>query len=286
MTEPTPELERFKVALDAKPCPPSGTGCHAWLFWAACTAVEGGFNEEDVGQLIEDAMSRAPEPAGEIEDAFRSARREERDPAMKWPPRDFKTVEKVLAGAEWSPERPNAAAAPTLRLLFPGDPLLCIGKTSSDFATGHLSDFKFLDRNSLIVPSPMTAKEGKTKAGHMSAHSLDNTGPRHYLICEADWGSLEGQLKLLRRLADYCAPGLLVAVVHSGSKSAHGWFDFRGIPEGKVLRFFQYAVSLGFDPRTYLRSQFVRLPGGYRSDKNTRQEILFLADKHLRNAKT
>lgn len=269
--------ELFKEALAARPCPASGTGCHTWLFWAACTAVENNLGDEVIA-VIGDAMSRPPSPPSEIEDALCSARREEREPAQKWPPRNMQLVQKVLSEVEWSLEPTNAGAAQAVPLLFPGNPLVCIGKSSSDFVTRHVDDFKFLDRYSLIVPSPMSAEQGKTKAGHMSAHSLENTGPRHCLITEWDWSNEAGQLKLIRHLSQF---GLLVAIVHSGGKSVHAWWDFRGQPENKVKRFMDYAVTLGADPRLWLRSQFVRLPGGTRDDGRA-QKILLLEEDFLR----
>ena len=58
---------------------------------------------------------------------------------------------------------------------------------------------------------------------------------------------------------------LVAAIVFSGSKSLHGFFFCEGQPEEKLHRFFKYATSLGADPRTWLRSQFVRLPEGRRN---------------------
>ncbi len=61
--------------------------------------------------------------------------------------------------------------------LFPGNPLLCCGKSNFEFATlpreewrGRLGDMQF------IVPSPMTARTGYTQDGKESEHSLENTG--------------------------------------------------------------------------------------------------------------
>ena len=39
----------------------------------------------------------------------------------------------------------------------------------------------------LIVPSPMTAPMGRKKSGGLSAHTLDNTGPRKFLVVEFDF---------------------------------------------------------------------------------------------------
>jgi len=55
----------------------------------------------------------------------------------------------------------------------------------------------------------------------------------------------------------------------------HGWFFVHGQLDEKMLRFFRYAVSLGADPATWTRSQFVRMPDGVR-DNGKRQTVFFL----------
>ena len=128
-----------------------------------------------------------------------------------------------------------------------------------------------------IVPSPMSAVTGLTKDGRESKHALDNTGPRRFLVCEFDTGTIDQHAALLIHLAEF-AP--LVCVVHSGRKSLHGWFLVQDQPEDKVLRFFRYAVKLGADPATWTRSQFVRMPDGTR-DNGSRQTVYFLSFKPL-----
>ena len=157
--------------------------------------------------------------------------------------------------------------------LFPGNPFLCCGKSSRDFGTKPRSEWAGeLANLQLIVPSPMSACTGLTKGGKESAHTLANTGPRRFLICEFDSGTTDEHAALLVHLAGY-AP--LVCVVHSGGKSLHGWVYVAGQPEEKVSKFFQYGVSLGADPATWTRSQFVRMPDGLR-DNGKRQVVYFL----------
>ena len=166
--------------------------------------------------------------------------------------------------------------------LFPGNPLLCCGRSSSDFDTKPREQWRGeLDKLQLIVPSPMTAPTGLTKDGNKeSAHTLDNTGPRRFLVVEQDAGTPDEQAAVLIHLAGY-AP--LVCAVHSGSKSLHGWFYVAGQPEDKVLKFFRYAVSIGGDPATWTRCQFVRMPDGLR-DNGNRQTVFFLNYKALEAA--
>ena len=122
----------------------------------------------------------------------------------------------------------------------------------------------------LIVPSPMTSRTGLTKDGRESKHTLSNTGPRRFLICEFDTGTTDQHAALLIHLAGY-AP--MVCAVHSGGKSLHGWFFVEGEPEDRILKFFRYAVSLGADPATWPCSQFVRMPDG-RRDNQTADRFL------------
>ena len=120
-----------------------------------------------------------------------------------------------------------------------------------------------LARQQFIVPSPMLRKIGRAKDGHVSSRTLENTGPRRYLVVEFDKGALDQQAALLLNLASH-AP--LALVVHSGGKSLHGWFYCAGQSEEELRKFMRYAVNLGADPATWTRCQLVRLPGGLRDN--------------------
>jgi hypothetical protein len=182
---------------------------------------------------------------------------------------------------ECSPVRIEDNAAHTEQVidaLFPGNPLLCCGKSNSAFDTRPREDWRGqLAELALIVPSPMSAVTGLTKEGNESAHTLSNTGPRRFLICEFDTGTTDEQAALLLHLAGY-AP--LVCALHSGGKSLHGWFYVHGQPDEKVARFFRYSVRLGADHATWTRCQFVRMPDSIR-DSGQRQTVFFLNFKAL-----
>ncbi len=170
--------------------------------------------------------------------------------------------------------------------LFPGNPLLCCGKSQSDFDTKPLADWRGqLSQLQFIVPSPMSAITGQTKDGKESKHALANTGDRRFLICEFDTGTpdkfADEHAALLLHLGTF-AP--LVCTVHSGGKSLHGWFYVHGQPDVKVEKFFRYAVSLGADRATWTRSQFVRMPDG-RRDGGRRQTVFFLNFRPLEGSR-
>jgi hypothetical protein len=246
--------------------------------------------------LLESRITRRPNPPNEIEVAARKVY-DTREILVSrsygpgpgpgtWPKPNREQIEAVAASGlgvvdlwESSPVRLDGDTPQTavvLPVLFPGDPLLCVG-SAREFFTMQLSGFAPAAHSfAQIVPSPMLAKYGTTKAGKRSQHTLEATGPRRFLVVEGD--KLDGepipkdtQAAALLHLAER-AP--LALVVDSGGKSLHGWFYVQGADETKVRRFFAYAVTLGADPGLWTRSQFCRMPDGTR-DNGTRQNILF-----------
>jgi hypothetical protein len=181
--------------------------------------------------------------------------------------------------------------AEIIELLFPGNPLLCCGWTRHRFDTRARQHWHKLQDLQFIVPSPMTAPRGLTQQGKLSAHALTNTGPRRFLVVEFDFdaSNSDEEARLFERLdsegrdvRDLCAALLLhlaekaplALAVHSGGKSLHGWFYCADAPEEKVLRVFNYAVSLGADRANWTRSQFARMPDGLR-ENGRRQTVYF-----------
>jgi hypothetical protein len=224
-----------------------------------------------------------------------------------WPSPDHNLIEAIVSDGpglydlyEASPVRFDDGGPRTEEIidaLFPGNPLLCVGESSHRFSTalresfrGRLCDLQF------IVSSPMTALLGYTKEGRESSHTLENTGPRRFLVVECDFQEFDSISRetewapLIREwrtqgisVADACAAilnylahrGPLVMVVHSGGKSLHGWFSCAGVPDNVVRRFMNCANRLGADKATWLnRSQFVRMPDGTRSNGN-RQSVYY-----------
>ena len=156
-------------------------------------------------------------------------------------------------------------------VLFPGDPLLCCGQINSDFETRLTRGMAWgISGLQLIVPSPMTARSGLTQDGKQSPHALSITGQRRFLVVEFDQGDVDDHAALLWHLA-LKAP--LAMVVHSGSKSLHGWFFCAGQPEERLRQVMRYCVSLGADRATWTRSQFVRMPDGTR--ENGKRQVVY-----------
>ena len=162
-------------------------------------------------------------------------------------------------------------------VLFPGNPLLCVGQSEQIFSTHHREHWRGkLEDRQFIVPSPMSSSEGLTQGGKPTKKSNSNTGPRRFLVVEQD--SYEGvpiprdeQAAVIRHLGSV-AP--LVMAVFSGGKSIHAWFYCEGRTEAENREFMEYAVALGADHKMWTRSQFARMPDGTRAN-GKRQEVLF-----------
>jgi hypothetical protein len=208
-------------------------------------------------------------------------------PAPKWPVVNQEQRQAIIRDGgglvdlwENSPVRFDDNDAHTEELidrLFPGDPLLCCGLSKSKFATrsrmewrGHLSALQ------LIVPSPMTMRRGLTQANKKSEHALSITGPRRFLVVEFDRGNVDDHAALFLHLAE-TAP--LALVVHSGSKSLHGWFPCKEQTEEQLHRFMSRAVSLGACTSTWSRSQFVRMPDGLR--EGDKRQVVYHFDPEV-----
>jgi hypothetical protein len=291
----TRQLPQFLQTLLEAP-PRTGEGVHNWIFTVA-RHLHVHLPAGEIVSLLENRVASCGRavPRNEIISAVQnslhcawqpSRNASPRKPASKWPTVNVEQREAIISANggladlwDASPVRiedDQQQSEEIIDRLFPGNPLLCCGAASSSFDTRPREQWRGeLSRLALIVPSPMTAPKGLTKQGKASTHTLDNTGPRRFLICEFDTGTSDDQAALLLHLGRY-AP--LVCAVHSGGKSMHGWFFVAGQPADKVENFFQYAVGLGADHATWTRSQFVRMPDGTR-DNGKQQTVYFLSFK-------
>jgi hypothetical protein len=296
----TGELPPFLQELLAAP-PRAGEGVHNWLFRVArqlhahlpaveivtllrnrvqsCGRV---VSHKEIEEAVKNALACAWQPNGNTAPGQSVA---------KWPgvnqeQRDAIVRDGGCLADLWELSKPRIEdgeqhTETIIDRLFPGNPLLCCGKSSQEFDTKPREDWRGeLSALALIVPSPMSAIEGVTKEGKPSKHTLSNTGTRRFLICEFDTGTADEHAAVLLHLGTF-AP--LVCAVHSGGKSLHGWFYVHGQADVKVEKFFRYAVSLGADRATWTRSQFVRMPDGTR-DNGNRQTVFFVNFKPMETA--
>jgi len=272
-------LDRLFQGLD-----PYKLGTHLFPFHAALRCEKAGLTEGEAERLIntqEGFMPRSFKP-GEVSEAVGNAYGSGGKISLspKFPLVNQELQRDIIAGStctlealrQSSPDALDQEPRAILEKLFPGDPLLCVGQefnsavTIPRLAFDHPINRRLLVAPSFIVPSPMSARVGKTQDGRMSSHTKENTGSRRFLVVEIDDKTIskDQQAAIINHLASF-AP--LVAVVDSAGKSLHAWFYCNGATEelgGTLERFFAYAVGLGADARLWTRSQFTRMPNGTR----------------------
>lgn len=304
-------LPKWLAAKLANP-PKTGGGVHQWLFTMSLQ-LHRYLSADEIAKTLASAVAHCGRPVDnrEIRDAVNAAaklKKAARPGALgatisnltselsfsgkpKWPSVNLRERERIISGSPMSelvlsimsPHKIEGELPPMkwfLEQLFPADSLLCIAKSARVYGTRPLQELLCLKLSAaeFIVPSPMSATYGVTKQGKRSMHSLDNTGPRRYIVTEFDSGTADEQAALIWHLRDYAR---LVMVLRSGGKSLHAWWACAGADEARVLSFFRYAVSLGADPATWTRSQFVRIPQGWRADKQARQQVLYFDPSNL-----
>jgi hypothetical protein len=286
------DLPRFVFDLLGA-VPVRGGGLNNWFFRAS-RVLHPFRSPEEIIELLRAATAGEPISRGEIEravDRSRSCAWQPGQPSQRvasaWPKlnQDKRNIVSVRGGLadlwERSPIRLDGDGSHTEEIvdaLFPGDPLLCAGRSQSLFSTESRNEWRGkLSSLAVIVPSPMTARAGKTQDDKLSAHALSITGPRRFLVIEQDNGSIDEQAAVLMHLSRF-AP--LALAVHSGGKSIHGWFVCGDGCEQTFRKFMEYAVQLGADPATWTRSQFVRMPDGCRND-GKRQSVFYFDPDQL-----
>jgi hypothetical protein len=287
-------------------CPTAGEGVNRWLFGAAYKLHHLKVDAPRIEELLEEATADCGRAIrnDEVARAVRNSAGAKMPSHRRWPARNYEQIEAIASAGlstndleESSPLRPDAGSTEEIvDALFPGNPLICGGRNLKKARTMHRDEWRgSLARQQFIVPSPMSKPAGMTAEGKTSARSLDNTGPRRFLIVEFDFaehddsGRDTSAAPVLRRLAeqgrgvsDLCASlhahladfRPLALVLHSGGKSLHGWYPVRDEDEDVMLRFMRFAISLGADPTMWTRCQFARMPEGTR-DNGKRQRVLY-----------
>ena len=279
-------VSNFKI----KDCPTAGDGVHRWIYHVVCRMVDADKPDDQIVEYCAEHCTRALQP-NEVENAILSRRgvlqRGTAAPKVRWPRPNPQLVRQITYGSPGVASLFKLSPMPLeeydsekiIDYLFPDNPLLCCGVSSHTFATRSREEWRGkLGNMQLIVPSPMNAKYGKTQAGKRSMHTLENTGPRTYLVVEFDEGTHDDHAALLWHLNSGVTP--LICAVMSGNKSLHGWFKVDGWDYEMLTNFFKQATAIGADPATWTKSQFVRMPNGTRNC-GTRQATIYLTDKLL-----
>lgn len=158
-------------------------------------------------------------------------------------------------------------------LFNPGD-LACIGIGAHRAEIQPLPTARDLAEYELICANPMKAAFGIKANGEQSVRCQNNVATRRHLVVEFD---TEPDLKNQARLHS-CLSSVVpaVAIVWSGGKSLHGWYNVENMSLVEQSAFFSKACFLGADPSLWDICKWVRLPGGKRAESGKRQPVLYL----------
>lgn len=185
--------------------------------------------------------------------------------------------------------------AEILDLWFKPGEWVCLAAERETASTRPVEDWKVTGVPAqFFVPNPMSAKQGRTRAGTLSERALESVGPRRILPVEFDFSPKTGPecAQMLERVQergfsvqdvnaalhlqlDSMVP--LGAAVDSAGKSIHGHYPCAHLEEDDLQRFKEYAVLLGADPKVFVANQLVRFPGGTRADNGKVQKLLYVS---------
>jgi len=178
-----------------------------------------------------------------------------------------------------SPVRVDVNPEEHWRLLLnqfqPGD-VVWIGNIYDSGKSEHSKHFRPIEQwlRETVVPAQFTCP-AVFKTGSF-ARSNENVMARRFLVVESDTLSRDEVGAVFKWMRD-AAKLKLRAVVDTGGKSLHAWFDYPADDQIADLKLI--LPELGCDPKLFTASQPVRLPGAQRDGK--RQQLIYLGKEEV-----
>jgi hypothetical protein len=284
-----------------EPCPPSGGGCHKWMFKACSTLVTSGAKDENIVAWVDHWLARPPQP-GEIENTLATvrARLEGRDvpkPAVRssgLSVDEWKISQMTKEGPtpdgfimDRSPVNPlTATIGDALRTIFrEGEKTLIFTDERSqgqlvwhggvpDYALESVTAtnqkgawFSLNPVNGTFLQIP--------RLGKRSRRSEENLTSYRYALVESDNMPVPLWLTILRQL-----PLPIASITLSGNESAHALIllDAENREEWveKATDLARTVIPLGACQGSLTAVRLTRLPGVCRGDNSNTQKLLWL----------
>ena len=309
-----PRVTRYHEALRSIPAP--GTGCHPSLLSVANYGVKIGI---DMNQLIEDIRANIPHgrrrvPDREIIDTVKKAFQDHKGgtytprPRPKPVVKDGKTsLQKIISQSkietdvdlwESSPIRllddPRQDFILFFETLYKPDDFIFIGDRIQPGIIGQtircISDWITYFKNNgktspFIILNPLSGQPAQTKSGDKETLRGDgNIIDWRYCMAEFDNLDMTEQVKF------WSAVRLpVIALIYSGGKSIHAILEVKKLAEVttpeqwdkqiKQRLYDQILKPMGVDGACSNPARLSRLPGHFRSGKNSMQKILWLSSE-------
>jgi len=222
------------------------------------------------------------------------ARIKERENSLRLRRRAAKSLPKMLRDYAWpygqiladSPVALSENSSNHWRMLlsrFPQDDVVWIGGKFDSGKPEHAAHFRrveeWLQKSSMTGPLICPASFKNTSC----ARTNDNILARRFLVVESDTLSRDEVGAVFKWLHAGCDLKL-VAIVDTGGKSLHAWFDFADCEE-RLDDLKHILPSLQCDPKLFTPSQPVRLPGVLREGETVKmQRLVWLAGAEVSHA--
>lgn len=159
----------------------------------------------------------------------------------------------------------------SLLLLFRPDDVLWIGDLRDTGQPSHASHFRTRDEwlKCPTCPGPRIVPN-TFKPGSFS-RSAENIAERRFLVVENDKLSAPQQCAVIQFVREFTR---LRAVIHSGNRSLHAWYDVPVAAHERQLA--AILPQLGVDPAGFRPAQPFRMPGVKRENSERWSDLLFL----------
>jgi hypothetical protein len=156
-------------------------------------------------------------------------------------------------------------------LLWKADDVIWIGNVTDSGSPRHEPNFRTRDEWLKESSCPGNFTCPSTFKNNICSRSNENAIGRPFLVVESDTlprGDMRAVIQWLRLSMR------LRAVVDTGGKSLHGWFEY---PNDAALTELKAILpTLGCDPALFKASQPCRLPGAWRAEKQKWQNLIWL----------
>ncbi len=304
-------VEKYKYALQN--IPPPGCGCHVSLMRPANYGVIAGLDSEQIFQDIRTSipLGNRHVPDKEIDDAIRKALSDHSKGTFTPKPRPkplvndgAKALQQIINQGIYSDLADLWEASPIRLLDTPERDMILFLKirfklTDYVFIGGH-DEPGILGKNirtvaewifyfeaggktaPFIIINPLSGKQGRTKTGSLSYRCDDTVKEFRLAMGEFDTLDIVSQIRF------WTAVKLpVVALIHTGGKSIHGWLDVSRLAKIKTAEDWQTQIKtrlydkiltpMGVDRACSNPARLSRLPGHYRAEKEQWQRLLWLS---------